>query len=234
MIPMSLPQMPRIDRLTLSTVSRVPEWHPEHATFQPFPVHAWVVHHPDGLVLFDTGTGVGNARINDWYGDDITPLDDALATIGVATNDIVAVVLSHLHFDHCGQQNALDAPAYVQAAEHAAAQAPRYTIPEWAAIPDDRLRMIDGDVDLARGLRILSTPGHTPGHQSLVIEGRSKRIVLGGQCAFKADELRSGEPAETNLPDPAGRDAARASLARIRSVHAQEIHLSHDPEIVTL
>ena len=39
-----------IERLTLARVTAVPDWHPEHATFEPFPVHAWVVRHRDGVI----------------------------------------------------------------------------------------------------------------------------------------------------------------------------------------
>jgi glyoxylase-like metal-dependent hydrolase (beta-lactamase superfamily II) len=120
-----LRRLPRIDRLVLARVTRVPEWHPEHSSFEPFPVHGWLVHHPDGLMLVDTGIGTGVAAINEWYGPEVTPRSEALASVGVDSSDVEAVVLSHLHFDHCGQQDALSAPVYVQDTEHRAAQAPR-------------------------------------------------------------------------------------------------------------
>jgi glyoxylase-like metal-dependent hydrolase (beta-lactamase superfamily II) len=101
---MPLGVMPEIDRLALAVVEAVPEFHPEHATFEPFPVHAWLVRHPDGPVLVDTGIGIGHPLIDTWYRPRVTPLADALAAIGVDGRDVAAVVLSHLHFDHCGQQ----------------------------------------------------------------------------------------------------------------------------------
>lgn len=54
--------LPAVERLVLGTIGTVPEWHPEHATFKPFPVHAWLVRHPDGLILVDTGVGPGAKR----------------------------------------------------------------------------------------------------------------------------------------------------------------------------
>ena len=229
--------MLRIDRLVLAVVTQVPEWHPEHATFEPFPVHAWVIHHPDGPILFDTGIGLGHATIDGWYRPQVTPLPEALATVGVDARDVAAVVLSHLHFDHCGQHALVAAaPVHVQAAEVRAAEQRHYTIDEWAAIEPHRLRSHDGDAELAPGVRILSTPGHTPGHQSVVVSGDGDEgpVVLGGQCAFRAEEVRSGEPAATNLPDETGRDAARDSLARIRALRPAAVHLSHDPEVIDL
>ena len=62
---LSLSALPRVDRLTLAVVNAVPDWHPEHATFEPFPVHAWVIRHPDGVVLVDTGIGFGNPTIDE-------------------------------------------------------------------------------------------------------------------------------------------------------------------------
>ena len=169
--------------------------------FEPFPVHAWLVRHPDGPILVDTGIGLGHPLIDEWYRPNVTPLDEALGTIGVAPGDIAAVALSHLHFDHCGQQAMLDAPVHVQAVEHDAAQAVGYTVPEWAAIPSDRLRLVDGDQEIAEGVSVLATPGHTPGHQSVLIEAGADRVVLAGQCAFKGTELRTGEPSPNNLHD---------------------------------
>lgn len=231
---MSLSVLPPVERLTLAEVTAVPDWHPEHATFAPFPVHAWVIRHPDGTVLVDTGIGIGNETIDAWYRPQVTPLVDALAGVGLAPSDITGVVLSHLHFDHCGQQGSLDAPVYVQTAEVEAAEAPRYTVPAWATIPPHRLRAVSGDEEILDGVRLLSTPGHTPGHQSVVIEAGGERTVLAAQCAFRAGELRTGEPASTNLDKDSRRETARRSLERIRSLGPATAHLSHDPEIVTV
>jgi glyoxylase-like metal-dependent hydrolase (beta-lactamase superfamily II) len=226
-----LAELPVVERLTLARVTRVPEAHPEHARFRPFPVNGWVVRHPDGPILVDTGIGEGHDAIGSWYGPEIVPLPRALATIDLGVDDIAAVVLSHLHFDHCGQQRLLEAPVFVQAAEHEVALSAGYTIDEWAAIPPDRRRLVHGDEEIVDGVRLLATPGHTPGHQSVVVEGGDRRVVLGAQCAFAAAELRTGEPATTNLHDPTWQAAARASLARLRSLAPCTIHLSHDPAI---
>lgn len=127
---MPLGVLPAIERLTLGVVTAVPEWHPEHEGFAPFPVHAWVIRHPDGALLVDTGIGTGNPFIDELYRPRITPVADVLRAIGLAPSDIAAVVLSHLHFDHCGQQDVFAAPVFVQAVEHEAAQVPGYTVPE--------------------------------------------------------------------------------------------------------
>lgn len=221
-----------MERLTLATVTALPSWHPESANFSPFPVHAWVVRHRDGVLLVDTGIGTDNARINEWYRPVIIPLADALDSIGLHISDITAVVISHLHFDHCGQHAALEAPVFVQAAEYEAAQNPGYTIPEWAAIDADRLRVVRGEHQLLDGVRLLPTPGHTPGHQSVIVETAAGRVALAGQCAFRAIELHTGIPASTNLHDEGWCDIARESLACIRALAPIDVHLSHDTEVV--
>ena len=234
MLVVPLSKLPQVDRLVLATVTSVPEWHPEHGTFEPFPVHAWVIRHPDGAILVDTGIGLGNGLIDEWYNPQGVSLSASLGTAGLAPSDIVAVVVSHLHFDHCGQQATLSAPTYVQAVEVEAAQAPRYTVPDWAAIPKSRLRLVHGDQEIAEGIRLVSTPGHTPGHQSVVIEAGGKRVVIAAQCAYRAEELRSGQPAASNIHDETWMDAARDSLQRLKSLAPFAAHLSHDPEIVTI
>lgn len=235
---MVLSTLPVVERLTLARVTAVPEWHPEHATFEPFPVHAWVVRHPAGNVLLDTGIGAGHESIDEsideWYRPELTSLVDALAAVRLEIADIAVVVLSHLHFDHCGQQGLLGAPVYVQVVEHEAARAPGYTVAEWAAVPKHRLRLVEGEEEILDGVRLLPTAGHTPGHQSVVIEAGDERVVLAAQCAYRASELRSGLPAATNLHDGAWHDAARDSLDRIRALAPLVAHLSHDPELIYL
>ncbi len=231
---MALQMPPMIERLTLAVVTVVPEWHPEHAKFEPFPVHGWVIRHPDGVILVDTGIGTDNSVIDELYHPEVVPIADALGTVGLSPFEITAVIVSHLHFDHCGQLGLLAAPVYVQAEEHEAAQSPGYTVPEWAAIPEDRLRLVRGDEQIAEGIGLLSTPGHTPGHQSIVIETAGERVVLAAQCAFRAEELRTGRPSASNLHDETWERAARDSLGRLRALAPLTAQLSHDPEIVTI
>ena len=231
---MALSKLPPLDRLTLASVTSVPEWHPEQDAFTPFPVHAWVIRHPDGAILVDTGVGLGNGAIDEWYHPQSIPLATALSAVGLALSEIAAVVLSHLHFDHCGQQGTLSAPTYVQATEIKAAMAPGYTVPDWADIPKDRLRLVRGDEDIADGIHLLSTPGHTPGHQSVVIEAGLERVVLAAQCAYRADELRTGQPSSSNLHDESWADVARDSLQRLRALAPCTAQFSHDTEIVAL
>jgi glyoxylase-like metal-dependent hydrolase (beta-lactamase superfamily II) len=93
---------------------------------------------------------------------------------------------------------------------------------------------VDGDQEIAEGVQLVATPGHTPGHQSVVVDAGGRRAVLGAQCAFRAREVRIGEPDRANLHDDSWRDAARASLSRLRALGPATVHLSHDPEVIRL
>ena len=217
-----------VTRLVIGQITRVPEWHPGRDAFEAFPIHVWLVRHPTVTILVDTGVGLHNHLIDDWYEPDTIPIGELLASEGLGTDDIDIVVLTHLHFDHCGQASAFHAPVYVQATEIEAAEAPGYTVPEWATIPTARQRIVEGDTEIAEGVRLLLTPGHTPGHQSVVVDDKGGTIVLGGQCAFHGEEIRSGEPANSNLHGEAWRGPARASLARIAALEPRTVELSHD------
>jgi len=231
---MPLEELPKIDRLTLGVVESLPREHPEHDTFEAFPVHAWLIHHPKGPILFDSGIGADNAWINEHYHPKFTSVVDALNEIGLVPDDVRAIVVSHLHFDHCGQLNSFSAPVFMQRVEYELAKEDGYTVFEWADIEESRLRLIDGDATIAPGVRTLSTPGHTPGHQSLVIETRESRVVLAGQCVFRADELRNARPSASNLHDESWADAASSSLARIQELSPAFVHFSHDTDIVAI
>jgi glyoxylase-like metal-dependent hydrolase (beta-lactamase superfamily II) len=222
----ALPALPRIDRLELAELV-LPEWHPRAADGS-CAVLGYVVHHPDGPVVFDTGVGRGNGLIDELYQPTVHDLVGRLAAVGVDERDVVAVVNSHLHFDHCGQNAALAAPVHVQAAERAVAAEPGYTVPAWAALPDERWRVVDGDAELADGLRVVATPGHTPGHQSVVVSGGDEVVVLGGQCSYTAAEFEAGTVAEGDAHDGSWHPAAVDSLRRLRGLRPTRALLAHD------
>ena len=220
-----------IDVLELGEVE-LPEWHPRAADVTSL-IRAFVIRHPDGVILFDTGIRNGHPLIDNLYNrPEITPIIVALNAAGVDERDVTAIVNSHLHFDHCGQNHALPSiPVYVQAAELDAAQEPNYTVAEWAHIDRDRRRVIDGDHDIAPGIQILATPGHTPGHQSLLVESASGPQLVAGQCCYTCAEFDAGTVAADNLHDETYRNAATETIARLRSLDISAAYFSHDRTI---
>jgi len=202
-------------RPLLLTELTTPDWHPLPNT--ELPVYAFLVIHNDGPLLFDTGVGSGNAFIDAQYQPRNADLEALLAAEGVAVGDVLAVANSHLHFDHSGNNTRFAAtPIYVQRAEFEASREPRYTIPEWVAHEALDYRQLDGDFDLAEGVRLISTPGHTPGHQSALVETARGLEVIVAQAA-------------EDLADYQARVATDPSLRRIASFEPRWLHFGHGP-----
>lgn len=199
-----------------------------------WPTVAHAVVHRDGVFLFDTGAGLGNAEVQERFSPRVTPIEDALASHGIALADITGVANCHLHFDHSGQNYRLppSVPIFVQRAEWRMVHVPDYTIPEWADAPGLSYELLGGETEVAPGLTLIPTPGHAPGHQSLVIETSNGTVVLAGQAVQSraewegaSDEAASGEP---NAPD---RDAYVRSVLRLRALEPMRVHFAHDPQI---
>lgn len=229
---MSLRDLPRIVRLDLSVVE-LPEWHPEAQNQTSVPVYGYVIDHPDGAILFDTGVGFGNEFIDEVYAPRSERLESALEQHGLAVGSIVAVANSHLHFDHCGQNPAFygtNVPIYSQAAEITTVEAdPIYTDATWALAPEAQRRVVHGDTAIADGVTLLATPGHTPGHQSVLIESDEGRVVLGGQLVWALDEYTAPRASPTNVFGTDWADQALDSINRVRGLEAERVYFGHCP-----
>jgi glyoxylase-like metal-dependent hydrolase (beta-lactamase superfamily II) len=158
-------------------------------------------------VLIDTGYGgkLSEKEKRIYAAEQGSPLIDSLAQIGVAPDEIDTVVLSHLHFDHAGggtESNAdeLGKPTFsnaeyvVQRREWMLATADlpelRGTYPSQNLLPlrdADCLRLIDGDVEIVPGIHSIVTGGHTPAHQSVLVEsGGCAAVYLAELCPTTA------------------------------------------------
>ena len=225
-----LTALPRIERLDLAVVT-LPHWHPEAKNQATVPVYGYVIAHPDGPIVFDTGVGFDSARIDELYDVERVGLEEALCAAGFDPASIVGVVNSHLHFDHCGQNSLLygtDVPFFVQRPELDAVEADRsYTIREWALPPVAQRRLLDGDLEIAEGVTILSTPGHTPGHQSVLIESAAGRVVLAGQAVWETREFVEERATVSNVFSDAYHDAAVDSIRRIKACAPDVVFFAH-------
>lgn len=153
-------------------------------------VDAFLIRHPDGPILLDTGLGEGMPEVERLYKPVRSTLDKVLLDVGVALHDVRAVANCHLHFDHSGNNYRFPGvPIFAQKLEHASASAPNYTMPEKVVdFPRARFELLEGDAEIAPGVRIVPTPGHVAGHQSFVIETQEGRIVIAGQAFQDAAE----------------------------------------------
>ena len=188
------------------------------------PVWSALIRCPEGLILFDTGLhpvhidrpdatfGPASGLVVTMRAEDaIVP---RLAALGVRPDDITIVVNSHLHFDHAGNNRAFPKATFVVQTEQLAHAKGRSNFPAiyW---DDPSLSYLptNGPAQIAKGVAVVPTPGHAPGHQSLVVDlPQTGRVVLCGDAAFTRANLE-----RDLIPAPVP-DAARASLAVIRDL----------------
>ena len=230
---MALLSMPRIERLHLADVT-LPEGHPAAEHGRTVVVFGFVIDHPDGVIVVDTGVGHGSALIDKLYSPTVTELENAFASVRIDPGSVVAVVNSHLHFDHCGQNPffyGTDVPVYAQGEEVESARGLRYTVPEWATVPTDQLRAVRGDETIVDGVRLLATPGHTRGHQSVIVEAEDDVVVIAAQSVWDIQEFHNEEASPANVDDEALKDAAVASIRRLKSLDPAVAYFSHHRDV---
>ncbi|CDR10886.1 N-acyl homoserine lactonase family protein [Streptomyces iranensis] len=156
------------------------------------PVLAYLVRHERGLVLFDTGIGAADPETEAHYRPRRRALPDALGAAGVALADVSLVVNCHLHFDHCGGNPLLaGAPILVQDVELATARGGGHTFEELVDFPGASYEQLNGETEIWPGVRIVPTPGHTDGHQSLAVRRSDGTVILAGQAHDFASEFSS-------------------------------------------
>jgi N-acyl homoserine lactone hydrolase len=212
---------------------RLPEAEQELLGVEWWPSYAHAVVHRDGVFLFDNGAGTGNAEVESTFTPRVRPVEDALDAVGVSLADVTGAANCHLHFDHSGQNARLTGmPIFVQRTEWAMVHEPDYTVPEWIDVPGLAYEVLDGEAEVAPGLRVIPTPGHTAGHQSLVIDGPDGPIVLAGQ-AVRSREEWAGSTAkqDSGRPDAAEGETYDASVAQLRSLDPVRVHFAHDDAV---
>jgi glyoxylase-like metal-dependent hydrolase (beta-lactamase superfamily II) len=176
-----------------------------------------LIEHDIGPVLIDTGAGnKEDPKFYDIYGVENagspgpTCLEDGLRAIGIRPEDVVLVINTHLHFDHAGGNTTRDAdgtvrPTFlnaryvVQAGEYQYAThtnertAGSYFGHNFVPLAESGLYdFLDGEREIVAGIRGIPTPGHTPHHQSILIESAGERAL------FIADLV----PTTSHLPLP--------------------------------
>jgi N-acyl homoserine lactone hydrolase len=176
------------------------------------PGYSDTIEHPDGLVLVDTGMIDTTPEIEDdgevWHPHALP--DELVSRVAVVVN-------THLHFDHCGGNRLFPGiPIHVQRRELAQARGPEpYTVPAWVDFPGARYVEHEGEAEILPGVRLLPAPGHTAGHQIVVVDTDAGPVVLGGDVGHNFEELESGE----------------TPGARLVLQLAAPTHLAHEEEV---
>src|SRR6266852_9668290 len=199
------------------------------------PVHGFVIKHPSaGAILVDTGVGWPDDMLKDWKIVN-RHAADAMAEHDLSPADVRIVINTHLHFDHCGQNAVFKhAPFYIQRAELERARRQEKLTSEWFDFTGARFELLDGDAEIAEGVRVVATPGHTVGHQSVLVDTADGAAVMIGDAAYTADIYREADKAD--LSAWPGQHANRRDWTkppkRGRELRPHAVHFCHDTRVV--
>ena len=204
------------------------------------PVSCYLVRTGDTTILFDTGLSPravpGLLRADPlarFAEEDL--LVHRLESVGLEPKDVDLVVLSHLHFDHAGGADIFaSSELIVQKDEYAYAHYPAQFFASFYYrknfdLPRYRWRLLDGDAELVPGVTVLRSDGHTPGHQSLLVDlPETGPVILAGDCCYWQRSI------DEELPPGVVWDPTRAmhSIKRLKTIArltGGRIFPSHDP-----
>ena len=203
-----------------------------------------LIEHKSGLILIDTGAGNKETeKFYDIYGienkgaNGRTALEDGLAQLGVAPEDITLVINSHLHFDHAGGNTYRDPEGVVRPSFPKA----RYLVQRgeyrYATHPNERtsasyfplnyeplreaksLVLADGEREIADGIRAIPTPGHVPFHQGILIESQGERAFFLGDLVPTTSHLPLAWIMGYDVEPLVTLETKRAILARAKQEH---------------
>jgi len=208
--------------------------------------HCYLIRHAQGWMLWDTGNSdrlaalpggmvVANGAITIFMKK---PLAESLKEIGVAPADIRHLALSHAHGDHSGNANLFTgATLYVQAAEHAAMfgsepQKDGFIPSNFDKLSANPMKILSGDHDVFGdgSVTIKPAPGHTPGHQVLVVRlPKSGPVMLSGDMVHLGYSWNYGVVPSFNFNVP----QSMASIAEMKDYTAKtgtRLWINHDKE----
>ncbi|MDB5091836.1 MAG: hypothetical protein JWR09_5830 [Mucilaginibacter sp.] len=240
--PMGLPPLPKVSGVRLyvidcgTIISHQPERFGltrEDVPDPDFSDPCFLVMHPRGMLLFDTGltdAQVGRPITENKMGYEgqlkTTTLKGELANIGVTAPMITYLALSHSHWDHVGNANDYAGSTWL-------ARKPEYDVMfgpnanetvrrNYAALAQARIRTIEGDYDVFGdgSVFLLSSPGHRQGHQSLYVKlARTGGVVISGDLYHYSAERTLGRvpPREQATGTPASRKKVEDFLRRTSS-----------------
>ncbi|HKC76937.1 MAG TPA: N-acyl homoserine lactonase family protein [Gaiellaceae bacterium] len=204
------------------------------------PVYSVLVEHDDGLFLFDTGIGMEHMNavlpfeLPEQTEQQTVPAQ--LESCGFGLGDVTAVVNSHLHIDHVGGnqlfkgtnvRHLIHEKEVAQARNHEPFEFFGYSDKSWD-YEGARIETFSGDTELAKGLWVYETPGHTVGHVSVLVEG-DQPLLFAMDVAYTADALERGiQPGFHHTPVDGVRSIAR--VKQLAEERGAQIFLSHDME----
>ena len=204
------------------------------------PVTCYLIRSSDTTILFDTGFSPraipGLLRTDPlacFTDEDL--LVHRLDSLGLEPASVDLVVLSHLHYDHAGGAALFqDSELIVQQDEYSYAHYPASCFASFYYrknfdLPDYRWRLLDGDAELVPGITALRSDGHTPGHQSLLVElPQTGPVILAGDCCYWQQSIDRETPPGV-VWDPTRAMHSIKRLKTIARLMGGRIFPSHDP-----
>jgi glyoxylase-like metal-dependent hydrolase (beta-lactamase superfamily II) len=204
------------------------------------PMHGYAIKHPKGVVLVDTGMG--------WAPDTFRPewklllrsAAEALADHGLSPVDVQYVINTHLHSDHCGQNVVFGhTPVIVQQVELERARREQPELLDRFDHINAKFELLDGDTEVLPGVHAIATPGHTTGHQSVVVQGDSPQVIV-GDAAYTIDlwerpeSLRDLSETAQSLQVHTHYDEWCASIEKLRAYQPDVdlLHFCHDEQVL--
>jgi len=189
-------------------------------------------------VLVDTGNPaalIGQETAAPWWGllNDTRPEDDLLARLaelGLTPGDIDLLISTHFDFDHCGRHELFAGSgitSYVQREQLAVARDdPRFDDALWD-IPGIDYVAVDGDLEIEPGLRLIASPGHTLGHQSVFVETDDGPVLLAIDAISVAEQLTMTS-FPSIYPDPEAARQSRDKLVALAEETGAFLLMGHD------
>ena len=195
-------------------------------------VLGYVVRVADAVLLLDTGMGC-HPEVDAHYRPRVRRVRTALRDMGIELTDVTHVTNCHLHFDHCGgNPDLVTQPTFVQRRELSAARTTQdYTLPE--LLDGSSFVEVDGETEVLPGVLLVPTPGHTDGHQSVVVRLPDGTVVLAGQShdtasAYAADALAVGARRAGHTPPL---PVPPAWMARLQELDPRAVVFAHDHSV---
>lgn len=202
----------------------------------------FLIEHPQGRVLWDSGLPDGLIDTSEGVEAWIFHLKmqqtvlGQLAELSLQASDIDYFALSHVHNDHTGNAHYFKASTLVmQEKEYEVAfhsEKRPYNYGDYELLKDSKVLMLRGDHDLfGDGLvQFISTPGHTPGHQSLCVKlEQTGTVIISGDISYYEENFRNkGVP--TYNTDYAQSLASIAKIEHWVQSHEAQLWIQHDKD----
>lgn len=224
---------------------------------EPLPIYAWLIEHPEGLIVIDTGETARVAEagyfprwhpyfrfgLREW----IVPeheIGPQLHALGFSPDDVRWVVLTHFHTDHAGGLGHFPTSEILATrADHAHSRGlggsmrgflpqhwPEGFAPTLIEHQDGPFESFVQSTALTRAgdVRLIPTPGHTPGHMSVVLQEGDHVVVFAGDASYTEQNMVDGVPDGISPSITAARDSL-TRLQRLADARPTVYLPSHDP-----